>query len=235
MSEVQKVPLQEEAGSAMEDLILARRSIRGFLPDPLPEDLIRQIFSVAQWSPSSCNIQPWIVHVVGGKTADAMRAALSQAVAEGRPLSPDLTLTNSYTGIYRDRQVDAAKRLFAAEGVTREDREGRAKSYARNFRFFDAPHAAFIFVSEDLGIREASDCGMYAQTLMLAMAAKGVASCPQGSLSHHAAVVRSVLGIPEQHRLLFGIAFGWEDTSHPANTVRVGRLDPQETTTFHLG
>lgn len=233
MTELKLVP-EELDGSAIEQLILARRSIRGFLPEPLPEKLIREIFSVAQWSPSSCNIQPWIVHVVGGETADAMRSALSQAVAEQRPLSPDLRLTDSYTGIYRERQVDAAKRLFAAEGITREDREGRARSYARNFRFFDAPHAAFIFVSEELGIREASDCGMFAQTLMLAMAAKGVASCPQGSLSHHAAVVRSVLGIPEQHRLLFGIAFGWEDKAHPANAVRVGRIDPQETTTYHL-
>jgi nitroreductase len=222
------------SGKVLEDLILARRSVRGFRPDPLPAELIHHIFSVAQWSPSSCNIQPWIVHVVGGETAEAMRAALSQAVAEQRPLSPDLALTDKYFGVYRERQVDAAKRLFAVEGIAREDREGRARSYARNFRFFDAPHAAFIFRSEDQGIREAADCGMYAQTLMLAMAACGVGSCPQGSLSHHAAVVRSVLGIPEQHRLLFGIAFGWEDPSHPANTVRVGRADPASSVTFRL-
>jgi len=48
------------------------------------------------------------------------------------------------------------------------------------------------------------DIGMYAQTLMLVMTARGVASCAQGArpLSD---IVRKHLGLGADQRLLFGI------------------------------
>nr|WP_257101429.1 nitroreductase family protein [Streptomyces sp. alain-838] len=60
-----------------------------------------------------------------------------------------------------------------------------------------APHAAFLFVTGDGGPRLAADAGAYLQTLLLAMAAYGVASCPQGLLSFYADTVRDELGVDE--------------------------------------
>jgi hypothetical protein len=118
-------------------------------------------------------------------------------------------------------------------GIARDDRAARAQAMLRNFGFFGAPHAAFVFLPEPFGIREAVDCGIYAQTLMLLLTAHGLASCPQAALSFHPRIVREVLGVPEAHKLLLGIAFGHEDPAAPANACRVPRAGLAEAVTFH--
>ncbi len=49
------------------DLIKGRKSCRVFLPDPVPEELIREILSWAGKAPSAINVQPWEFVVVTGK------------------------------------------------------------------------------------------------------------------------------------------------------------------------
>jgi nitroreductase len=214
-------------------LMRARRSVRGFSDQPVPAETLQAIFATAQQAPSNCNVQPWVVHVVSGAAATAMRAALHDHARSGAAPAPDFPLTAGYPGDYRTRQVDAAKALFAATGVARDDVAARTTSFLRNFRFFDAPHAAFIYLPRWAGIREAADCGMYAQSLMLALTAAGLASCAQGALGHYADVVRRQLGVADDLKLLFGIAFGHEDTDHPANAARTVRAALHETTVFH--
>jgi len=41
------------------DLFKARRSIRAFKPDPLPEGTVEKIIEAARWSPSGGDGQPW--------------------------------------------------------------------------------------------------------------------------------------------------------------------------------
>lgn len=209
--------------AALHRLLRARRSVRGFRPDPVPAEVIAEVLATAQLAPSNCNVQPWVAHVVSGEAAERMRAALHDAAKGGTAMTPDFPLTGGYPGGYRTRQVDAAKALFAATGVARDDVAARTESFLRNFRFFDAPHALFLFVPEWAGMREAADCGMYAQSFMLALTANGLASCAQGALSHHAEIVHRELGVGEDQKLLFGIAFGYEDAAHPANAARTVR------------
>lgn len=213
-------------------IVHARRSVRAFRPDPVPEETLRDIFALAQQAPSNCNSQPWAVHLVSGAAAERMRDAL-HATAAVRPPQPDYPFIGGYLGEHRARQIDSAKALYAALGIGREDKVARNAAMLDNFRFFGAPHAAFLFMDERFGPREAADVGMYAQTLLLALTARGVASCAQGALSHHADIVRAQLGVDDSLRLLFGIAIGWEDGDHPANRARVGRADIDEAVTFH--
>lgn len=227
------MPFTTNRSEAIDTLMRERRSVRGFRPDPIPDATLRKIFETAQLAPSNCNVQPWVVHVVSGASAERMRTALHDTARAGTESSPDVPLTGGYPGEYRTRQIDAAKALFAATGVAREDVAARTESFLRNFRFFDAPHAAFIFLPDWAGSREAADVGMYAQSLMLTLTAHGLASCAQGALSHHASVVRKELGVPENMLLLFGLAFGYEDPDHPANATRTVRAPLDETTIFH--
>ncbi|WP_256727214.1 nitroreductase family protein [Streptomyces acidiscabies] len=46
----------------------ARRSVRTFLPTPLPPSDIRAVLEDARTAPSNCNTQPWTVHIVSGAT-----------------------------------------------------------------------------------------------------------------------------------------------------------------------
>lgn len=226
--------IAEDTPKGFEAVVSERRSIRGFLPDPVPSDLLLKVFGTAQLAPSNCNVQPWHVHIVSGQSADDMRAALSTAALSGSGPRPDLELTGPYPDVYRRRQIDAAVTLFSATGVARDDKSGRQQSMMRNFRFFDAPHAAFILMPGWAGYREAADCGMYLQTLMLTMTANGLASCAQGALSHYGEVVRRQLGVGDDMNVLMGLAFGFEDRLHPANAAVTTRADLADAVTFHV-
>ncbi len=215
------------------DAIRARRSVRGFLPRPVPPETLRAVFELAQWAPSNCNTQPWQVHVASGAACEQLRERISQAALDPAQAAPDFPYDSKYSGIYRERQVDAAVRLYGAMDIARDDKAGRAASFQRNYAFFGAPHVAFLFMPEPFGLREAADCGMYAQTLMLALAAHGLASCPQTALSYHAPLVRELLGVPSAHKLLFGISFGYEDPDVPANRCRTQRAPLEDSVRFH--
>ncbi|WP_374962517.1 nitroreductase family protein [Spongiibacter tropicus] len=86
---------------------------------------------------------------------------------------------------------------------------------------------------EPFGLREAADCGMFAQNLMLSLTAEGLASCPQTALSFNADLVRDVLDIPPENKLLFGISFGYEDAEDPANRCRTQRAPLGECIRFY--
>ena len=213
-------------------LARSRRSIRGFLSQPVEQDILEQIFETAASAPSNCNTQPWFSHVVSGEMRDRLSAIFMQTIAQGK-YSLDFPYDARYEGIFRKRQLDVGILLYEALGVTREDKEGKRRAFLRNLEFFDAPHAVFIFMPEWSGIREACDVGMYAQNLMLAMRAHGLASCPQTILGYDADSVRRELNIDPQMKLLFGISFGYEDPDLPENRIIPERAALDEHVQFY--
>jgi F420 biosynthesis protein FbiB-like protein len=56
----------------------SRRSIRHFLPDPVPGEVLRRILETAAYAPSAHNGQPWRFAIL---TADASKSRLSGAMA----------------------------------------------------------------------------------------------------------------------------------------------------------
>jgi nitroreductase len=218
---------------SVDQAILQRRSVRGFLPDEVPQPMLDEVFEIAQRAPSNCNVQPWVPHVVSGAALERVRRALVAAGEQDLAIKPDWPADGKFDGIYRARQVDAAVQLYGAMGVERSDLVGRRAAYVRNLDFFGAPHAVFIFMPHPFDTREATDIGMYAQTLMLALTARGIASCAQGALGLYPDIVRATLGLPAAQRLLFGISFGYEDPTDKANAARVGRAPTADAVRFH--
>jgi nitroreductase len=196
----------------------SRRSIRGFLPQPVEADILERIFETAASAPSNCNTQPWYSHVVSGAMRDRLSTIFMETIATGN-YSLDYPYDARYEGVFRQRQLDVGILLYQALGVTREDKEGKRRAFLRNLEFFDAPHVVFIFMPDWSGIREACDVGMYAQNLMLTMRSHGLASCPQTILGYDADSVRRELNIDPQMKLLFGISFGYEDPDLPENQI----------------
>lgn len=211
-------------------VLRARRSVRGYRPEPVPDALIAEIFALAAWAPSNCNVQPWLVHLVSGERLRALGRAMMAAAGAPRP---DVPMDTAYKGVFRQRQIGSAVALYGAMGIGRDDHAGRRAAFLRNLDAFGAPHAAFVFLPEGFGLREAADLGGYAQTLMLAMTSRGVASCAQGALSLWPDIVREHLGLAPGPQLIMGIAFGYEDPDHPANAARTDRASPDEIVTRH--
>lgn len=222
----------ESLAQAIEEIINARRSVRGFLPTPVPRDTIAKIFTLAQRTPSNCNTQPWITHVVSGEKLEILRQKMPENTMMGK-MTLDYPYSGKYDGVYKERQYDAAAQMYNAVGIGREEKQKRMEVFMRNYHFFNAPHVAFLFLPEPFSLREAADVGMYAQTLMLTLTAFGLGSCPQTSLGFHADLVRAVLDVNPVNKLLFGISFGYEDKNDPINSTRMGRAGLADTTFFH--
>jgi nitroreductase len=198
----------------------------------VPDELIERIFTVAGKSPSNCNAQPWITHVASGETLRKLRTELV-GLAETRPAHPVVPITEDYIEPYRRRRIDAAITLYNATGVTREDSAGRSRLNLRNYAMFDAPHAAFFYMLRDFGMREAADLGVYAQTLMLALTAHGLGSCPQGTLSYYPDAVKRALGVSDDLICLFGLSFGYPDPDHETCAAITPRAPLADTVVFH--
>ncbi len=213
------------------DVVRARRSVRAFLPEAVDAATLEQVFTLAQQAPSNCNTQPWRVVVASGDACERLRQRISGDFLQGK-MNMDFPYDGKYEGVYKDRQYGAAKALYDALGISREDKAARGEAFLRNFEFFGAPHAAFLFIPEGFGLREAADIGMYAQNLMLSLTAHGIASCPQTALSFFADQVREELDVPADLKLLFGISFGYEEAGHPANECRVEKAALAECVRF---
>lgn len=217
---------------SLEDALRQRRSVRGFTDRPVPPDVMREIFALAQLAPSNCNIQPWKVFVASGEVRDELRRRMVDKVTRGVMINPDYEPLHAFTGVYRRRQVDCAVELYSHMGIARDDRAGRMRANLRNFELFDAPHVAFIGMEREFGVTVALDVGMYIQSLLLTMTAWGVASCAQGAMRYYPDDVREVFGEPASTAILCGISFGYEDPSVPANRTRVGRAPLDENVVF---
>lgn len=194
--------------------------------------MIERLFTIAGKAPSNCNVQPWITHIVSGAALSRIRAVLLAEAKAGR-VDPDVPLSTHYVDQYKARRIGSAVTLFHATGVERDDPEARAHSFLRNYELFDAPHAAFFFMPRYFGLREAADVGIYVQTLMLALTAQGLGSCPQGAISHYSGALKRKLGISDELICLFGLSFGYPDDSHASAKAITDRAPLSELVVMH--
>ena len=217
----------------LDETIRQRRSVRGFLPKPVPREVIEELLALAQHAPSNCNVQPWRVYIASGEMREKLRAALVEAVLGGSS-SGAMASVDDFRGGSRDKQVACAVELYGKMGIERGDKAGRLKAMLRNFEFFDAPHVAYICMDKSFGIGVALDVGIYVQTLMLAMQSRGIGSCAQAALRAYPDLVAAQLGIPDDEQILCGLSFGYEDATVPANQTRQPR-DPISSNVVFVG
>ena len=65
--------------TALIDTLRGRRSIRKYLPRPVPKDLVEEILVAAGWAPSAHNSQPWRFIVLSN---ESIKLELADAMAE---------------------------------------------------------------------------------------------------------------------------------------------------------
>jgi predicted oxidoreductase (fatty acid repression mutant protein) len=63
-----------DLSAAFAQVVEGRRSLRAFKPEAVSEELLTQVFQVAQRAPSNCNTQPWLVHVASGASIEKLTA-----------------------------------------------------------------------------------------------------------------------------------------------------------------
>jgi nitroreductase len=218
--------------SSLTELLSTRTSSREFLDLPVEEKILQEIFTLAQQSPSNCNVQPWQCYVVSGESKNKLQAALVNDVASGAQPQPDFEWGMNYQGVLRDRQHGAAHELYSAMEIERSDKPARQMAMLRNWTFFDAPHAVFFCMDRSLSNTGSVDLGIYAQTLSLLMAERGIATCMQGALGMYPSAVREQLQVPENLGILFGMSFGYADPNGKANKAKTVREEIAKSVEF---
>jgi len=207
------------------EAIIQRKSIRGFKPDPVSKDILAKILEAASRAPSAMNTQPWEFAVITGDVLDRLRSAIVEKLYKGEPMRPDHQVVSwSNDSIYRKRQIELAKGLFALMDIPREDKQKRAAWMERGFRFFDAPVG--ILLLTDTSLSESGpllDMGAAMQNICLAARHFGLGTCIEDQSALYPEVLRDIAGIPENKRIIIAIAIGYPDWDFPANDISTDR------------
>jgi nitroreductase len=204
-----------------DDVIMGRRSIRGYLDKPVPRELIEEVLTLAIRAPSSMNTQPWHFHVITGEPLARIRAGNTERILAGEPDSREFRKGVPFAGVHRERQIGVAKQLFAAMGIARDDAPARQDWVLRGFRQFDAPVCVIVTYDKDLAGSDDSpfDCGAVATMLVNAAWSRGLGCVINSQGIMQSPVVREHAGIPEDQVIMKSIALGWPDEGFPANAV----------------
>jgi nitroreductase len=224
----------------LEDALRGRRSIRQFKPDPVPAEVLRACLEDAIHAPSWSNTQPCRVGVAQGAVRDGLARELGALFDQGMALQRapawkkawawltgaiprgEFNVPLEYPADLQDARRATGFGLYGALGIDRADHAGRERQMRRNYQFFDAPVAVFVFAHEGLGAYAALDAGMFLQSFMLACHAHGLGTCAQGALAVWPVPVRRAFDVPEHYKLLVGCSVGYA-ADHPVNAFNPGR------------
>jgi nitroreductase len=225
-------PLLDEA-AAVDEAIMSRRSVRAFLPDPVPEPTIREILEIASWAPSGTNMQPWRVYVVSGETKERVsRAILDSRLRAEHAGGEYKYYPDNFFEPYRGRRRAVGFALYGHLGIGKRDVDQMRAQHDRNFVFFDAPVGIIFTIDRRLNQGSWVDYGMFLQNIMIAARARGLHTCPQAAFAPYHEQIRPVLSIPDEEIVICGMALGYEDTSKPENNLRTDRAPLDEWATF---
>ncbi len=211
------------------EAVRRRRTTRGFLAEPVPEAVIREVLEIARHAPSNSNTQPWHLAIVSGTARERLQEAIFAEINAGKVPYP--TWPSGGVGLkgeYKDRQRACGFGYYATMGIDREDAQGRRELLLKNWEFFGAPHVAFLSMPETMHRANALDLGIFLQTFMLLLTERGIAACPQGALGSYPGPVREIADVPEGNAILCGVSFGYADSDAKINTVHMDR-EPVET------
>lgn len=217
-----------------EEVVMGRRSIRGYLSVPVPKSLIKEVLEMTIRAPSSLNTQPWNFYVVAGEPLDRIRAGNTERNLAGVPDSREFRGHGAYEGVHRERQIGIAVQLFEAMGIERYDKEARQEWVLRGFRQFDAPVS--IVVTYDRSIHGGDigpfDCGAVSNALVNAAWSRGLGCVVNSQGIMQSPVVREQAGIPDDQVIMICVAMGFPDDSFPANAVVSQRKSVEDAAVF---
>lgn len=226
----------------------SRRSIRAFSDKPVPQEIINGILSDAIESPSSSNTQPYKVAVATGETCKQLGQELlsryykinkiqrqplplklfNVATSKAMPDGDYKPILGKYPGIFQDRRMHTGKGLYDVLGIKRGDKKARDEAMSRNFTFFDAPVAIFVFIHPGMKFTALVDAGIMMQSLMLSATDKGLGTCPQGALGMWRSPLEKHFDIPKGYKLVCGLALGYPKEDEKVNQYRPNKIALEE-------
>ena len=205
---------------------MSRRSLRAFIPDDVPESMLRPIIEKASRAPSGVNMQPWQVYVVRGATREKLCSTVCDA------FNTEQAQHKGEVGYYPDKWFEpyVSRRrkvgwdLYGLLGIGKTEREKMHAQHRRNFTFFDAPVGLIFTIHRELATGSWLDYGMFLQNIMLLAREQGLHSCPQAAWSDFHKPIRTVLPLDDEEVVVCGMAIGYADESAVENSLVTERV-----------
>lgn len=230
-----------------QDVMRTRRSIRDFSDQPVPEDVLNKLLELSLDVPSSSNTQPYKIAVATGEVCkqigiDLVDKYQRSSAIQKQPLPKKIfsaltsgvlpdgdhkPILGKYPGEFQKRRTTSGAGLYDLLGIQRGDKAGRDEQMQRNFNFFDAPVAIFIFVHPGMTFTGLVDAGIWMQSLMLAATDEGLGTCAQGALGIWRSPVDKHFDIPKDYKLVCGLALGYP-TDDKVNGYRPEKISLDE-------
>ena len=222
------------AQNETEAAILSRRSIRGYLPTPIDQTTVQHILDVAARAPSGTNMQPWNVIALAGSPLKHFTDGLVDAFLGGAPLGnfEDLYYPVPLNEPYISRRRKVGWDLYGHLGIARGEKDKMRDQIVHNLRYFGASVGLICTIDKHLKIGSWLDYGMFVENIAVAARARNLDTCAMAIFAEFSGPVRRLLGIPETHAVVCGMALGHEDTSAPANRLVTTRVPAAEFADF---
>lgn len=223
--------------AAVDAAIASRRSMRAFLPTPVPQALLEDILGLAARAPSGTNIQPWQVHVLTGAAKDRLCDRICAIYENPAELAHHEREYDYYpkewTSPYIERRRKVGWDLYKLLGIAKADKEAMHRQHGRNYRFFDAPVGLLFSIDRILEQGSWLDYGMFLQNLMIAARARGLHTCSQAAFTQFHRVIAEELSLRPDQAIVCGMALGYADPEAVENHLETERADLGEFVTFH--
>ena len=222
----------------VEEALRTRRSVRAFLPTPVPRDVVEHLLALASRSASNSNCQPWHVHVLMGEPKRRLTRALWRAMDSGERVAeceyPYQPAPDAWQQPYRSRRAGFGDLLYRETlGIDAGDAEGRLTHHRRNYDFFGAPVGLILTVSRHPLAGGLIDAGLFLQAFMLLARQAGLDTCPQAAFIDFYPVLRRHLDLPDDQIVVCGLALGHADHGHPLSRLRTPREPVRSFTTWY--
>jgi nitroreductase len=218
-------PPKDMSVNEVDQAIASRRSIRRFLPTPVPAGTVEHILTVASRAPSGTNMQPWQGYALAGLAKQALIDAVQTVFDAAEPghhqevqYYPD-----SFFDPYLSRRREVGWNLYGLLGIAKGENAKMKAQHRRNFQFFDAPVGLIFTIDRRLATGSWLDYGMFLENVMISARGHGLDTCAQAAWSHYHTAIRPVLGLKPEEIVVCGMALGYADTDAVENTLETTR------------
>lgn len=219
--------MTHSVATMVDQVIRDRRSVRAFLPTPVPRSDIEAILEIAARAPSGTNTQPWHVYVLSGARKQALSDEIVQTFFDPNALAQHHEEYDYYPATWVEPFLSRRRRigldLYGLLGLTRDNLVGMKAQQARNYRFFDAPVGLIFTMDRVMGQGSLLDYGMFMQNIMIAARARGLDTCPQAAFNQFHKIIARQLDLPASQKITCGMALGYADPSKIENTLETVR------------
>ena len=208
-----------------------RHSVRQFTSQPVATDLIKEIVTVAQRTPSWVNSQPWQVYCARGTVLQKIKDAYRKADQTGQASQPDLPVMSREEWAPRTQANMKQWRHGIVHHFPNFDEAHAAMSTA-SAELYNSPVILYVTVPQATPDWSVFDAGAFAQTLMLAAANRGLASIPTYNSVRFPRILHRLLNIPVDERIIIGVSLGYP-ADQPINHYHSQRVPLS--TVLHFG